>query len=231
MLFIYNIMTSPAYWNRIETMCVVISVVMVIMLCGFFVTYFTNERFCRFHFSGFDSMINGSASLIFFWIFISHFFTNFISLQFSARALAVFFLIEFIFLNVLFTIYLMKFSNFIFVFLKALAISYRDFFSVIVCIFFYAVNNTNPILFIIFSQVFFSTFFTSIAVSVFPAFVSIKIIDRFINIAHITSFIHGNLLTKMPLASWDKHETKGRVDFNTLCACLSQPHFIKGIIS
>lgn len=74
------------------------------------------------------------------------------------------------------------------------------------------------------------TLLTSFLVAVRVASVQLKFIYWFYFFTLTTSFIHFISPKKIPPASWIKHETRGRIDFNTLCACLIQPHLSNRII-
>jgi hypothetical protein len=56
-----------------------------------------------------------------------------------------------------------------------------------------------------------------------------KFVNWFYRSACYTSFIHSNLLKKKPPVSWVKHETEGRIYFNTKWP-LDPTHLINGII-
>lgn len=92
-------------------------------------------------------------------------------------------------------------------------------------------QNTFVILFATIIVRFFFAFFTIWIATVLSCSVHRKLVDIFYFTAFFTLFIHNSLQRKMPPASWVKHETEGRMYFNTLCACLTQTHSINRIIS
>jgi len=91
-------------------------------------------------------------------------------------------------------------------------------------IFFYSVQYAIFIIFVISFVLFRFATFTPVTVPIFLALVFTKKYSGLFLSTLATLLVHLDIQRKMPLASWVKHETKGRVYFNTLCACLTQTH-------
>ena len=66
--------------------------------------------------------------------------------------------------------------------------------------------------------------FTSFLITVFLGFIAVLVRNIFDSSTSCTLLVHYDLQRKTPPASWVKHETEGRMYFNTLCACLTQTH-------
>lgn len=217
-------MTNRANWNYIKPELLSISLVVVVVTCLSLIANRTNQSLSVWDFIIFNGMINSLACVVFFRVVNSGFFMRRPLRNLPLFCLPIFFGVFLLVLSICVSVILLVLfmpPHFIgAVVLKISLFCFRYFFDVVYCILPDALNNalTMPLIIFfmvlsemrrIFFLVFLATIFASGIASIFLTFVYMKVIKRFYLFAFTTPFIHRIPQTKMPAASWVKHDTEG----------------------